>query len=235
MTPDVLLTHVKAHFAPLLWHDGGNTGKGCGPWQPQVEYAAQDVVIVTAGYLISLETHTSGDDPPAYEDGERWKRHIPSHVILLRKALGTFQDRSGVTRSIDFGDTNIIPVPDNFLMALSASDAKGRYHEVNVIEGNLVVSEKASSVKPYRVTYFLNLRDWPMIEDLPPEILGYVSNYLVALFELKNTQRARRVALASGQSGDQFPSDEELKSRLTALEEAMEDTLGIIPGISVVY
>ena len=235
MTPDDLLTQVKSYFTPLMWHDGGNLGVRVGGWVSATTYTVGDVVVVPGGYLVAKEDHESGDEMPPYSDSETWGRHTPNHVVLLRKALGVFQQRSGVTRSILLDGTDA-PFPDHILSVLSVSDARGRYQDfITTNDPDLIVVKPVRGTPPYKVTYFLNLRDWPMTVKLPPETVGYVADYLTALFELKDNQRARRVALASGQPGDQFAGDEELKSRIFAIEESMEEALGIIPGVSVVY
>jgi hypothetical protein len=155
-------------------------------------------------------------------------------TLLLRQALGTYQDKAGVIREISYGTGFEIAVPDDFLTVATSKDAVGNYHEVRRVDGSLRIVETSISVKPYKTHYFVNLRDYDLETDLPPEIIGTLLDYLIALIEIPNTARGKKIALATGQQAD-FTSEEVLVARKQALEEAMEEAQAIIPIVSVCF
>ncbi len=69
-------------------------------------------------------------------------------------------------------------------------------------------------------------------KDLPPGAIGSIMKYLEALIELPNTRRARTVAMATGRQ-DEFPSDSELRERITAIETEMEE-YAVLPMVTVI-
>lgn len=154
---------------------------------------------------------------------------------LLRQALGTFQDKAGLIRKLKFGDDDTeADTPDNLLEVIGAADAEGRWHEYLVGETSItIVEQTGKSVKPYVVSYFVNLRDMDIDEDeLPPETVGPLRDYLEALIALPNTVRARQIATATGIQAE-YPSDDELRTRKENIELVMEDSMAIIPMATV--
>ena len=80
---------------------------------------------------------------------------------LLRQALGTYQDKAGLVRKLQFGDGDAeAAAPEDLLEIIGATDAEGRWHEYRMdAESIAVVEQTGKSVKPYIVSYFVNLRD----------------------------------------------------------------------------
>lgn len=160
---------------------------------------------------------------------------------LLKQALGTYQDRAGVVRKLQFGDEDTeAETPEDLLEVICVTDNEGRWHEYMVDEYAITVSEQQrigmstrKSVRPYSVSYFVNLRDMNIEKEaLPSEAIGPLREYLEALIAIPNTARARQIATATGIQAE-FPSDEELRARKDALELAMEDMRAIIPMVTV--
>lgn len=154
---------------------------------------------------------------------------------LLRQALGTYQDKAGLVRKVQFGDDATEAVtPDDLLEVIGAADAEGRWHEYRMgAESITVVEQTGKSVKPYIVSYFVNLRDMDIdTDELPPETVGPLRDYLEALIAIPNTARARQIATATGIQAE-YPSDDELRGRKEDLELAMEDSQAIIPMATV--
>ncbi len=164
---------------------------------------------------------------------------------LLKQAIGTYQDKAGLIRKLQFGDEDTeADTPDDLLEIIGVSDAEGRWHEyrtavsedtvtVTVVEQLYPGTTTVKSLKPYTMTYFVNLRDMDLEEDeLPAETIGLLRDYLEALIAIPNTARARQIATATGIQAE-YSTDEELKVRKDALELAMEDSQAIIPMATV--
>jgi len=154
---------------------------------------------------------------------------------LLKQSLGAYQDKAGVIRKLQFGDDDTeVDVPDDLLEIICIADAEGRWHEYQASTTAIaVVEQTGKSVKPYTLSYFVNLRDMDIDEDdLPPETIGTLCDYLEALVAIPNTARARQIAAATGIQGD-YTSGEELRARRDTLELAMEDEQAIIPMATV--
>jgi hypothetical protein len=160
---------------------------------------------------------------------------------LLKQALGTYQDRAGVIRKLQFGDDDTeADTPADLLEVICVADAEGRWHEHRIDGDTITVIEQLrpglsirKSVRPYTVSYFVNLRDMDIEKDvLPPETVGPLREYLEALIAIPNTARARQIATATGIQAE-YPSDDELRTRKENLELAMEDLQAIIPMATV--
>jgi hypothetical protein len=154
---------------------------------------------------------------------------------LLRQALGTYQDKAGVVRKLQFGDdATEAATPEDLLEVIFVADVRGRWHEHRSGDDSITVIEQAGkSVKPYVLSYFVNLRDMDIdTDELPPETVGPLRDYLEALIAIPNTARARQIATATGIQGE-YPSDEELRTRKESLELVIEDSQAIIPMATV--
>lgn len=154
---------------------------------------------------------------------------------LLKQALGTYQDKAGLIRKLAFGaDDAAVATPDDLLEVICVVDAQGRWHEYQAGATTIAAVEQiGKSVKPYTVSYFVNLRDMGIdSDDLAPEAVGLLRDYLEALIAVPNTARARQIATATGMQAE-YPSDEELRNRKATIELAMEDSQSIIPMMTV--
>lgn len=159
---------------------------------------------------------------------------VDTYDHLIRQALGTFQEKAGYVGKVETPeDEAAVAIPSGFLALLSAHDSQRQFHEAMVDDTTITVREQDASVPPYTIHYFVNLREYSLTEDdLPPEILGILLDYLIALIDIPNTARARRVALATGQQIE-VRGDAELLVRKEALELVMEEEYAIIPSIMV--
>jgi hypothetical protein len=151
---------------------------------------------------------------------------------LLREALGKYQDKAGVIEQISLGTLAEIEVPEHFLKIAVAQDATGNYHEASVVDGQIQVTERTSSTKPYTVHYFVDLKSYDLDEVLPQGIVGTVLDYLVALIDIPNTQRTRRILQATGQQGE-LPTDDVLLARRDQIVQDMENEEAIVPMVVV--
>ena len=152
---------------------------------------------------------------------------------LLRRALGFYQDRAGVIKTITTTGTSLsIAIPDDMLSAIYASDKNSRYHEIIQSNTMLSIASDAGSYPPYTFHYFVNLRDYDPYDDLPPGIVGYLIDYIAALIAIPNTERARAIAIATNRQTE-LPSNDELNARKTAIEECIEENMAMIPMMSV--
>jgi hypothetical protein len=158
----------------------------------------------------------------------------------LREALRTYQDNAGVIEKLTFAaDATEADLPDHFLKVVVAEDALGNYHEAIVDDEAISITTRTSSVAPYTVHYFVDLvsydpddLDEDDVDDLPSSIIGKTLEYLVALIDIPNTQRARRMSGVTGQQIE-FPSDDVLLQRKEQIRLSMEDEEAIIPMVSV--
>lgn len=157
---------------------------------------------------------------------------------LLNNAIGAYQDKAGIIRKLTFGDNDTeVNKPSDLLEIIYISDAEGRWHEYQISQEKITVVEQTfpcrPSVKPYSVTYLVNLRDIDLATGvLPSECIGLLREYLEALIAIPNTARERQIALATGIQAE-YPTEEELKTRKDNIELAMEDSQAIIPMATV--
>lgn len=174
----------------------------------------------------ALESATSQFTPLYHSDSDKLES-------LLRRALGVYQDKAGVIKTVKSTDLEtFVAIPDDMLSAIYASDKNSRYHEVIQDETSLSVEEDTNSYPPYTFYYFVNLRDYDLDTDLPSGIVGILIDYIVALIDIPNTERARAVAISTGRQTE-LPSNAEMVERKTVIESYMEDNRTIIPMMSV--
>lgn len=152
---------------------------------------------------------------------------------VLRRALGVYQDKAGLIKTVKTVDLETsVTAPGDMLSVIAAGDKNSRYHEVFQDGTTLYVEPDLDSVPPYTISYFVNLRDYDLETDLPPGIVGTIIDYLVALIDFQNTERARAVALATGRQME-LPTNDEMNNRKAVVEAYMEDNRAIIPMLSV--
>jgi len=156
-------------------------------------------------------------------------------AILLKQAIRAYQDKAGVVRTVQMSaDAAEMARPADLLEVISVADAEGRWHQWEVsAESISVVESLLKSVKPYSVSYFADLSGIdPAAGALPDESIGLLRDYLEALIDIPNTNRARQIALATGVQTE-FPSGEELRARKEAIELAMEEAQALLPMMTV--
>lgn len=152
---------------------------------------------------------------------------------LLAQALGMYQEKAGAVKRLDMSDAATeTEIPEDFLECAVAMDANGRYHECVVTDDKITITPGRKSSKPYRVYYFVNLRDYDLETALPAESVSLLIDYLTVLLEIPNTNRMREIAATTGLQID-YPTIDDLQGRKLTLELAMEESQAIIPMATV--
>jgi len=157
----------------------------------------------------------------------------PVLQAILTRALGAYQDKAGVIKTVKTVEEETeVDTPEDLLSVIFANDDNSRYHEVNQEDETLTVDTDDESVAPYTIHYFVNLRDYDPDTDLPAGIVGTLIDYIAALIDIPNTERARAVALSTGRQTE-LPTNSEMLDRKAVIEAYMEDNRAIIPMLSV--
>lgn len=159
---------------------------------------------------------------------------------LLKTALRTYQQIAGAIKKVstDTADeTDVdVDIPNDFLEVCSVADAKKKFHEYTQTEAALTAVTDSESTAPYTFSYFVDLEKYAgdlSSEDLPRECIRLVMEHLTALISIKDTARAKSVAMATNRQ-DEFPSDQELQDRKDKVEGQMEENMAMIPAALVI-
>ena len=158
---------------------------------------------------------------------------------LLDQALGKFQDKAGAILEI-WSDDPVFVAPPLFRAPANCCDRQKRYipffMERNE-DGARIIRLKLLSrhQAPYCLYYFCDLRKWNKNEDLPGDCAALICDYLEALIAVYNTKREREAYLQAGmnESAQTLLSEQELRQRLTELEQEMEAAKAVIPPASM--
>lgn len=159
-------------------------------------------------------------------------------ALLLKQALGKFQDKAGAILEFWQNDA-VFKLPPHFRAVAGCCDNKRRYVAWrNAVdeEGNPVISlnVKTRHVAPFCLYYFCDLRKWPEDKDLPGDSAILIMDYLEALIAIVNTKMEREAYLLAGMNdaAQILPTEQELRQRVTDLEIEMESAKAIIPPAS---
>lgn len=149
---------------------------------------------------------------------------------LLRQALGKFQDKAGFICETWYSTTEFLPPHPGFQCVASVADKRRRYvpWHLDVVEGKIVLDLLDKNEPPFCLYWFVDLRNWPLDEDLPGDCPPLLADYLEALIAVQNTERQRNAMLMTGQQVNDLPSVQELKQRITDLEVEMEENKNCI-------
>ncbi|HHA1306313.1 hypothetical protein [Enterobacter kobei] len=156
---------------------------------------------------------------------------------LLIQALGKYQDRAGVIRTVHLqyedGQTTR-ELPKNFLAQVGVSDSLDGFVCSTILDGQLVLDVCDCVSWPLKFRYLVNLRGMNLQEDeVPPNIIGMVSDYLEILIRIPNTDRLRTVSIAGKLDVSTFPDDVTLYERKKQLEDEMASLRAILPMFSI--
>lgn len=148
---------------------------------------------------------------------------------LLRQALAKYQDKAGYICETWYSSAIILP-PERLSGIASISDKKKRYvpWHVDMPEGVIVLDVLDKNESPYCLSWFVNLRDWPLDEDLPGDVPTLLADYLEALIAVQNTERQRNAMLITGQQTQDLSSVQDLRQRIRDIEIEMEENKSII-------
>ncbi|WP_165071311.1 hypothetical protein [Desulfovibrio sp. ZJ200] len=155
---------------------------------------------------------------------------------LLRQALGKYQDKAGVILQSRFeAGTKEADFPELYLTVAGCHDEMHRHVPVQVDEaaGKLLFYPEADS-GALTLYWLARLRDWPPDRPLPYGCVGLVGDYLEALIDIPNTSRTRDSYHGMGGPIPDLPSLQEMRARLTELEQQMEECRAILPASLVI-
>ncbi len=163
-------------------------------------------------------------------------------MVLLKTALGAYQDKAGVSERIkiktvvkDEYQVASFSVPDDFLARVVVKDRTGNYVSANYDrhEKRMII-ESTRYRLPLTFDYLVNLREVDLdTYELQPEIVGLVQDYLEVLISIPNNERRRRVALAGNLDVSDIPVESESFARKTELELRMNSARCALPMISI--
>jgi len=162
--------------------------------------------------------------------------------VLLKQALGAYQDRAGVTDVVkiktlnknDDGDP-CFPVPSDFLARVTVKDKHGKFviSNYNRREKSVVLNN-ARCVMPLSLMYFVDLSSVNIESyELPNEIVGLIKDYLEILITIPNAERNRRVAIAGNLDVSDIPAEADLFSRKADIEIRMSAARCALPLLSI--
>ncbi|WP_035604484.1 hypothetical protein [Edwardsiella tarda] len=154
-------------------------------------------------------------------------------AALLEQALGTYQDKAGVIKTIKLNsNSETIPLPDDFLSLVGVKDAASRFIISEVYGKELELELYGTECMPFRFQYLAKLRGMnPDDFELPDEAIGLLSNYLEVLISIPNMDFVRRVSIAGKFDASNLPDENTLYERKKTLEQEMEASRAIIPMV----
>lgn len=153
---------------------------------------------------------------------------------LLEQALGAYQDKAGVMRTIKLEkrpDASY-PLPADFLTLVAVKDAAGRFVIGERFDDEIELELSGNERYPLRMIYLRKLRGMnPDTFELPDESVGVLANYLEVLISMPNTELVRRVSIAGKFDASSLPDEATLYERKKTLEAEMEASRAILPMI----
>lgn len=157
---------------------------------------------------------------------------------LLEKAIGTYQDLAGFMAKARITEVDVIggecALPDRFLTRVSLKDTDGRYVCSEVWGQVLEIGEVDASQFPLTLLYLENLRDADLATiTLPANSVTLIADYLELLIMSPNADRMRRVAVAGKLDASDIPTETDLATRRTELEDKIKSSQAMIPMITI--
>lgn len=157
---------------------------------------------------------------------------------LLKKALGTYQDKAGVKATTTIADkSEQVDVPKDFLARVLCTDATGGFVDAvfDPTQKKLAINKIGGSLRyPLTLTYFVNLRSVDFgTYVLPDAITGLLEDYLEILIQIPNYQRMKTVMEAGELDTSHIPGEEVLQGRKKELEAEMKAARCALPMVSV--
>lgn len=157
---------------------------------------------------------------------------------LLVKAIGKYQDLAGFMGKCRFTETDIqdgaAALPEYFLTNIVLKDANGRYVCSEAWGDSLEIELTGYERFPLTFQYLENLRDADYDKiDIPADAINLLSDYLELLIMSPNSDRLRRVVVAGKLDASDIPTESELATRRTELEEKIRAAKAMIPMITI--
>lgn len=156
---------------------------------------------------------------------------------LLVKALRAYQDRAGYVAHVRVKkeDGFSVALPADYLELVNVNDATGDWVDADVINNKIEIANTWGLRWPLTVEYLVHLAALDLEKDtVPPTLVGIIQDYLEALIAIPNTNRIRRVSIASKVDVSDLPDENTLNERKKELEVDM-NARGAIPRGAVIY
>lgn len=158
---------------------------------------------------------------------------------LLRQALGTYQDKAGVQRTLLIDEAtianNAFDLPEHFLTVVLLKDARGRRvrHMIDEEQGRIMMNSSAL-LYPLKMSYLVNLRNVDLVTyQLPAAPIGMIQDYLEVLIEIPNNERIKLVMQQGGFDVASLPSTSETIARKNELELQMKSARSAMPMMTI--
>lgn len=156
---------------------------------------------------------------------------------LLKKAVGTYQELAGFMAKVRIEEGDVIAgkctVPERFSTRVMVKDAHGSFVASDVWADELELSLAGGERFPLTLIYLENLRDANFESvTLPDNSVSLIGDYLENLIASPNAERQRRVAIAGKLDTTDIPTEADLATRRTELEEKIKASQAMLPMMS---
>lgn len=157
---------------------------------------------------------------------------------LLNKAIGKYQDLAGFIAKVKIEESDItdrsLTLPDRFLTTVSLKDKAGRYVSSDAWNGTLELDLYGDEQYPFTLVYLENLRDADYESiSIPAGAVTLISDYLELLIMSPNSDRMRRVFVAGKMDASDIPTEADLATRRSELEQKIRESQAMIPMITI--
>lgn len=157
---------------------------------------------------------------------------------LLNKAIGKYQDLAGFIAKARIQDVDLkdgkFTLPERFLTTVALKDADGRYISSEAWSDQLELELFGGERYPFTLLYLENLRDADYSQiTLPAGSVSLISDYLELLIMSPNSDRLRRLSVAGKMDASDIPTEADLSTRRTELEEKIRASQAMIPMITI--
>lgn len=153
----------------------------------------------------------------------------------LLQALQTYQDTAGHMSRVNLpeGET-MIPYPEDFLELIHVVDKRRGLVYTDCMQDGIYLDITRQDVPPFVMTYLVRLDNVdPEKYNVPPSIVGMISDYLAALIDYDNSARKRRVLEAGKINTTDIPDENTLKQRIIDLETKMANNRLVFFGATI--
>lgn len=164
-------------------------------------------------------------------------REEPALLALLKKAVGAYQELAGFMGKVRIEESDVIDnkckVPERFSTRVAVKDARGSFVTSEVWGDELELGLAGGEPFPLTLIYLENLRDADFNSvALPDNSITLIGDYLENLIASPNAERQRRVAIAGKLDTTDIPTEADLATRRSELEEKIKASQAMLPMMS---